>query len=142
MHSLFLTRLYTFSLNSAASLVEIFHPARVGIISNFSSPHCPVVLLMVRSPAELVVEEHWDDTTAGVFHEVGECGLEVVSIGELECMPPLHSSIKDETSLGRVGLGVILLPDVLSLEGSPQDSAPFLQQGISPRGSTTNRHLL
>merc|ERR1712172_284595 len=49
---------------------------------------------MMRSPAELVVKEHWDDTTAGVLHEVGEGWLEVISIGELECMPPLHSSIK------------------------------------------------
>merc|ERR1719180_230642 len=65
---------------------------------------------MMRSPAELVVEEHWDDATAGVLHEVGKSWLEVISIGELE--------------------------------GSPQDSAPLLQQGISPRGSTTNRHLL
>merc|ERR1719180_201254 len=96
---------------------------------------------MMRSPTELVVEEHWDDATAGVLHEVGEGWLEVISIGELKCMPPLHSSIKDETSLGRVGLWVVLLPDVLSLEGSPQDSSPLLQQGISPRGSTTNRHL-
>merc|ERR1719376_1753953 len=42
---------------------------------------------MVRSPAELIVEEHWDDATAGVFHEIGESWLEVITIGELKCMP-------------------------------------------------------
>merc|ERR1719370_106209 len=123
------------------SLVEIFPPARISIISDLPSPDRPVVLLMMRPPAELIVEEHRDDATASVLHEVGESWLEVISIGELECVSSLHSSIKDEATLGRVCLWVVLLPDVLPLEGSPQDSTPLLKQGLSPRGSTTNRHL-
>merc|ERR1719495_2734919 len=104
-------------------------------------PHCPRVLLVMRSPAELVVEEYGDEAGAAVLDEVGEGWLEVIPVGELKCVPPLHSSIKDEASLGRVCLWVVLLPDVLSLECGPQDSAPLLEQGLSPRGSTTF-HLL
>ena len=49
---------------------------------------------MMRSPAELIVEEHRDDATAGVLHEVGEGWLKVISIGELKCMPPEKHSGK------------------------------------------------
>ena len=50
--------------------------------------------LMMRPPAELIVEEHRDDATAGVLHEVGEGWLKVISIGELKCMPPEKHSGK------------------------------------------------
>ena len=80
------------------------------------------------SPAPLVVEEHRDGAGAAVLDEVGESWLEMIPIGELKRVPseeqniaplkgqwklqPLHSSIKDEASLSRVCLGVILFPEI------------------------------
>ena len=49
---------------------------------------------MMRSPAKLIVEEHRDNATASILHEVGESWLEVISIGELKCVPPERRSDK------------------------------------------------
>jgi len=91
--------------------------------------------------AELVVEENRDEGAHAELHEVGEGWLEVVAISKLESVPPLNSSVKDKASFGSVRLRVVLLPDVLSLQGGPEKPAPLLQQGIGPGSSSSNRHL-
>ena len=53
------------------------------MISNFR-----IVNLVVWPPAPLVVEKDGDGAGAAVLDKVGESWLEVIVIGELQCVPP------------------------------------------------------